>query len=76
MVKYVETHALSDAETAARKLIEIANGVEAVQDGRIHIEKINGPFSMRSKARPLNISPDSNWPSREAGSYCTSPGLT
>ena len=25
-------------------ILEIANSVEAVQDGRIHIEKINGPF--------------------------------
>jgi hypothetical protein len=25
-------------------LIEIANTVEAVQDGRIHVEKINWPF--------------------------------
>jgi hypothetical protein len=29
---------------AARKLLEITNTVAAVQDGRIHIEKINGPF--------------------------------
>jgi hypothetical protein len=29
---------------AARKLVEIANGVEAVQDSRIYIELINGPF--------------------------------
>ena len=43
-MKYVETQVLSDPEAAARKLIEIANGVEAVQDGRIHIEKVNGPF--------------------------------
>ena len=34
----------SDPEKAARKLIEIANSVEAVQDGRIYIEKINAPF--------------------------------
>ena len=34
----------SDPENAARKLIEIANSVEAVQDGRIHVEKINWPF--------------------------------
>ena len=34
-----------DAVTAnARKLLELANTVDAVQDGRIHIEKINGPF--------------------------------
>jgi hypothetical protein len=31
----------ADPEKAARKLLEIANGVEAVQDGRVHIEKLN-----------------------------------
>jgi hypothetical protein len=39
-------------EAAARKLIEIANSVEAVQDGRIHIEKINGPFLFELKGSP------------------------
>ena len=34
----------NDPDAAARKLMEIANSVEPVQDGRIHIEKINGPF--------------------------------
>jgi hypothetical protein len=33
-----------DPEKAARKLLEIANSVEAVQDGRIYIEKINYLF--------------------------------
>ena len=28
----------------ARKLVEIAKGVEAVQDGRIYIERVNAPF--------------------------------
>jgi hypothetical protein len=28
----------------ARKLVEIANDVEAVQDGRIFIERVNAPF--------------------------------
>jgi hypothetical protein len=35
---------LSDPDKAARKLVEIANTAEAVQDGRIHIELINTPF--------------------------------
>jgi hypothetical protein len=52
MVKFVEPAPLSDPETAARKLVEIANGVEAVQDGRIHIEKINGPFLYEIKGTP------------------------
>ena len=32
--------------------MEIANAVEPVQDGRIHIEKINGPFLFREKGNP------------------------
>ncbi|MGV7215006.1 hypothetical protein [Bradyrhizobium sp. UFLA05-112] len=31
-------------EAAARKLVEVAASIELVQDGRIHIEKINAPF--------------------------------
>jgi len=50
--KFVEANPLSDPETAARKLIEIAIGVEAVQEGRIHIEKVNGPFLFEVKGTP------------------------
>jgi len=39
-------------KAAARKLIEIANSVEAVQDGRIHIEPLNGPMLFEHKAKP------------------------
>ena len=35
-----------------RGLLEIANSVEAVQDGRIHIEKINWPFLQELKGTP------------------------
>jgi hypothetical protein len=35
---------LADPDAAARKLVEIANATEAVQDGRIHIELINAAF--------------------------------
>jgi hypothetical protein len=56
MVKYVQTTPLSDPATVARKLIEIASGVEAVQDGRIHIEKINGPFLFEIKGTPAEYS--------------------
>ena len=41
----------SDPEKAARKLLEIANAVEVVQDGRIYIELINGPFLFRNAGR-------------------------
>jgi hypothetical protein len=43
-MKYAGDRPYADPETAARKLLEIANATEAIQDGRIHIEKINGPF--------------------------------
>jgi hypothetical protein len=43
-MRFVAPSHLSDPEPAARKLVEIANAAEAVQDGRIHIELINLPF--------------------------------
>ena len=43
-MKFAAARPYADPEKAARKLIEIANSVEAVQDGRLHIEKINWPF--------------------------------
>jgi hypothetical protein len=46
----------ADPESAAHKLIEIANSVEAVQDGRIFIELINGPFLFEHKATPAEYS--------------------
>ena len=67
MVKFVETNPLSEPETAARKLIEIANGVEASQDGRIYIERINGPFLFEIKGTPqqylagLNYAIERGW---------------
>ena len=41
-MKYVNP--FTDPDAAARKLVEIANDVEAVQDGRIYIERVNEPF--------------------------------
>ena len=43
-MKFVAPRPFADPEAAAQKLMEIANAVEAVQDGRIFIELINGPF--------------------------------
>ena len=43
-MKFVDPHSSADPDAAARKLVEIANGVEAVQDGRIFIERVNEPF--------------------------------
>ena len=51
-MKFLEPRSFADPEIAARKIIEIANDVEAAQDGRIHIEKINGPFLYQLKGTP------------------------
>ena len=51
-MKFVDPNPFNDPDAAARKLVEIANAVEPVQDGRIHIEKINGPFLYRDGGWP------------------------
>jgi hypothetical protein len=50
--KFVESRPFADPKAAARKLMEIANSVEPVQDGRIHIELINGPFLFELRGSP------------------------
>ena len=66
----------SDPEKAARKILEIANTVEAVQDGRIPIEKINAPFLFRERATPaeyqagLDLAIERSWPwKHESGTF-------
>ena len=44
MKKFVADHPFADPDVAARKIVEIANGVEAVQAGRIYTERVNAPF--------------------------------
>jgi hypothetical protein len=51
-MKFVAARPYADPEVAARKIIEIANAFEPVQDGRIYIEKINGPMLFVEKATP------------------------
>jgi hypothetical protein len=43
-MKFIEKRLYAEPALAARRLLEIANTIEPVQDGRIHIEKINEPF--------------------------------
>lgn len=51
-MKFVDERPYATPEAAARKLLEIANSVEAVQDGRIFIERINWPFLSELKGTP------------------------
>jgi hypothetical protein len=52
--RFVEPRPYADADAAARKLLELANDVASgeLHDGRIHIEKINGPMLFELKATP------------------------
>jgi hypothetical protein len=47
-----EPRSFANPEAAARKLMEIANSVEPVQDGRIHTELINWPFLQEHRGSP------------------------
>ena len=51
-MKFVQQRPFADPEAAARKLMEIANSIEPVQDGRIFIEGINWPFLTEHKGSP------------------------
>ena len=45
----------SDPETAARRLLEHAHAFEPIQEGRIYIEKLNGPFLFGDRVRRRNM---------------------
>ena len=49
-MKYFEPRPYADPEKAARRVVEIASTIEPVQDGRIYIELINGPFLFAIRA--------------------------
>jgi hypothetical protein len=49
MMKSAANRSWSDPEKAARRIIEIASTVEPVQDGRIFVELVNGPFIYEDK---------------------------
>jgi hypothetical protein len=55
-VTFAETKPYAAPEAAMQKLLEIASTVEPVQDGRIYIEKINGPLcSSTVSSRPSTV---------------------
>jgi hypothetical protein len=75
-VKFAADRPYADPEAAARKLVEIANSVEAVQDGRIFIELINWPFLHDLKGTPaeygagLDVAIKRGWlQMHESGTY-------
>jgi hypothetical protein len=74
-MKFIEPSHFTDPDAAARKLVQIANAAEAVQDDRIFVDLINGPF-LKEGGTPTNSAPPSPRRSRWAG-WCGMPlGLT
>jgi hypothetical protein len=55
-MKLIADRPFTDPERAARKLLEIANATEAVQDGRIYVEIINGQFLLKEGGTPEEYS--------------------
>jgi hypothetical protein len=51
--------------------MEIANGLEPLQDDRIHIELINGRFCLSTRAAQPNTRRASILPLRAVGCGCT-----
>ena len=51
-MKYAGDRPYSDPEKAARRLMQHAHAFEPVQDGRIYIGKLNGPFLFDDRGTP------------------------
>jgi hypothetical protein len=54
-MKFAAERPFANPETAARKMLELANAFEPIQDGRFYIEKINGPFLSELKGTPRGV---------------------
>lgn len=77
-MKFADGRHYTNPEAAARKLVELAKGVEPVQDGRIYIERVNAqfvPLLNGSKGHPefgngLRYAIDQGWLwMHESGTY-------
>ena len=51
-MKLTADRPFADPDKAARRLLEHANAFEPIQDGRIYIEKLNGPFLYIDRGSP------------------------
>ena len=74
--KYVHPRPYADPDVAARKIVELANGLEPYMDGRLLIERINGPFLFELKGTPaeykagLDRAIEKGWLTKhESGTY-------
>ena len=52
LLKLTTDRPFADPDKAARRLLEHAHAFEPIQEGRIYIEKLNGPFLFIDKGSP------------------------
>jgi hypothetical protein len=55
-MKFTTDRPFADPDKAARRLMEHARAFEPVQEGRVYIEKLNGPFLFGDKGTPAEYS--------------------
>ena len=55
ILKLTADRPFADPEKAARRLLEHAHAFEPIQEGRIYIEKLNGPFLFNDKGTPRGV---------------------
>ncbi|MDA9545029.1 hypothetical protein ACM43_11205 [Bradyrhizobium sp. CCBAU 45321] len=81
-MKYTSARPLADPETGARKLVDIANGIQPVQDGRVFIELVNVPFLKQGGtgeqfSAAVALAQERGWLElHESGTYVRLPGQT
>jgi hypothetical protein len=51
-MKFTADRPYSDPDKAARRLMQHAHAFEPIQEGRIYIEKLNGPFLFGDRGTP------------------------
>src|SRR4051794_8227322 len=56
LLKLTADRPYADPDKSARRLLEHAHAFEPIQDGRIYIEKLNGPFLFIDKGTPAEYS--------------------
>ena len=77
-MKLTADRPFADPDKAARRLLEHAQAFEPIQEGRIYIEKLNGPFLFIDKGSPaeysagLKLAIERGWLQlHESGTYVT-----
>jgi hypothetical protein len=75
-MKFTTERPFTDPEKAARRLMEHARAFDPIQDGRVYIEVVNGPFLFGDKGTPaeylagLTLAIERGWLEvHESGTY-------